>query len=265
MEPIVGIFAGQEQAEDAARRLLAAGIPAGRLNLLTPAISESQVHAAIPTSDTEGEGVAPALGGVVGAVAGGTAGLGLGAAAASLLVPGIGAISAVGLAAAALFGAAGGVGGAAAGHAIEEKASRGIPKDDVYVYEDALRRGHSIVLLIPESDDEMESARRVLEASGAESVDAARDRWWSGIRDGERLHAEQRGDRFEDVEPAYRRGFQAAQHPDARDRGYGNAPRYLRQRHGDVWEAHAFRRGYERGCDWARERASAIVDTPKDV
>jgi hypothetical protein len=256
MEPVVGIFSSRTQAERAVERLRAAGIPGDRINVLAPGASESRLHAGFPTSDSEGEGVAPALGGVVGAAAGGSAGLGLGAAVASLIVPGVGPISAIGLAAAALFGAAGAVGGVAAGEKLEEKTFQGIPRDDVYVYEDSLRRGHSVVLAIPRSERESDAARSALEDAGAESVDAARERWWNDLREGERLHARQQGHRFAEVEPVYRRGFQAALHPDARERTYADAPEHVRAGHAEVWDQEPFRCGYERGCEWSRSHSA---------
>lgn len=263
MEPIVGIFPNRADAERAARRLLDTGFTLDHISLLAPGEPDARVHAALPTSDSEGEGVAPALGGVVGATAGGAAGLGLGAAVASLLVPGVGAISAIGLAAAALFGTAGALGGAAAGEKLEEKTFDGIPRDDVYVYEDALRRGHSIVLAAPDSERRAKVARSILTDAGAESIDAARDRWWSGLREGERLHARRLGRPFEEVEPVYRRGFQAALHPDARDRTIADAPDAVKRRHAAVWEDEGFRCGYERGCEWARSRITETAGAPR--
>jgi hypothetical protein len=262
MEPVVGIFPNRADAEHAARRLLDAGFTVDRITLLSPGDPDARVHA-LPTSDTEAEGVAPALGGVVGATAGGAAGLGLGAAVASLFVPGVGAISAIGLAAAALFGTAGALGGVAAGEKLEEKTFEGIPRDDVYVYEDALRRGHTVVLAIPDSERRAKVARSVLSEAGAESVDAARDRWWTGLREGERLRTRRIGRRFEEVEPVYRRGFQAALHPDARDRTIADAPDAVRERHAEVWEDEDFRCGYERGCEWTRSRAAEAAGAPR--
>ena len=256
MEPVVGIFSSRAEAERAAGRLREAAIPADRINLLLPGASEARLHTGVPTSDTEGEGVASAVGGVVGAAAGGSAGLGLGAAVASLLVPGVGAITAIGLAAAALFGTAGAIGGAALGEKLEDKSFEGIPRDDVYVYEDALRRGHSVVLALADSDQQRDAAREVFRQTGAESIDAARERWWGGLREGERLHARREGYRFSEVEPVYRRGFQAALHPEARDREYENAPEGVRLRHREVWSEGSFRCGYERGCEWVRSRAA---------
>jgi hypothetical protein len=179
-----------------------------------------------------------ALGGVVGGAAG--------AAAASLLIPGVGPVIATGVLAWALFGAGGAVGGAIAGGALEEKMSRGLPKDELYLYEDALRRGHSVVFALVE-EDQVARTRAALEAEGAESLDAARESWWVGIRDAERADYERDGASFSDAEPAYRRGFEAAVRPRFRGRGYEEASNDLRDLHPEHFGLDDFRRGYERG------------------
>ncbi len=69
------------------------------------------------------------------------AGLEFGAAAATVLIPGVGPVLAVGLAAAAILGIGGAVGGAAAGAALEKDSTTGLPADELFVYKDALRQG----------------------------------------------------------------------------------------------------------------------------
>ena len=101
MKTVVGIFQSREQAQAAASRLHEAGFAAEGVNLLTPSASEAQIHSGIPTTETEQPGMGKAVGGVVGGAAGAAAGMGLATAAASLLVPGVGAVTAIGLAAAA--------------------------------------------------------------------------------------------------------------------------------------------------------------------
>nr|MDQ6893660.1 hypothetical protein [Acidobacteriota bacterium] len=98
MDNVVGIFRDRERARRASEHLRQGRIPADRVNLLMPGTDALE---SIRTSDTEQPGMGKALGGVVGGTAGATAGMGLGAAAASLLIPGIGPVAAVGLAAAA--------------------------------------------------------------------------------------------------------------------------------------------------------------------
>src|SRR5262249_33664755 len=162
-------------------------------------------------------------------------GLGLGAAAASLLVPGVGAVTAVGIAAAALLGAGGVIGGAKAGEAFEEKTEQGLPKDEVYLYRDALAQGHSILFVMAGSEDEAARARETLEAAGAESLDAAREKWWIGIRQPEKEHYEETGGHFSDDEVHYRRGFVCALHPDCHGKTYVRMPSELRRRFPDSY------------------------------
>jgi hypothetical protein len=251
MEPVVAIFQSRSAATRAAASLRGRGFRSENVQLLLPEMAASELPS-VPTDDAEQAGVGAAVGGVVGAAAGASAGLGLGAAVASLFVPGIGAVTAVGMAAAALFGAGGAVGGAAIGSAVEEKSRHGLPRDEVYLYEDALSHGRSIVFAIPENEQQEELARGELEAEGAESLDAARHRWWVGLRDAERAHYERAGGDFAAEEDAYRRGYVAALHPELRGRSYDAA---LEKRFGDEAKSDAFRRGYERGA--ARAAASA--------
>jgi hypothetical protein len=192
------------------------------------------------------------MGKAVGGVVGGAAGMGLGAAAASLLIPGVGPVVATGVLAWALFGAGGAVGGAIAGGALEEKLSRGLPKDELYLYEDALRRGHSVVFALVD-EDEVGRTRAALDAQGAESLDAARESWWVGIRDAERADYERDGASFSDAEPAYRQGFEAAMQPRFRGRGFEEASNDLRDLYPEYYGLDDFRRGYERGIRHLRE------------
>jgi len=248
MEPVVGIFRDRDGAARAAKDLRAAGIDPGRVNVLMPGdAGDAAAAASVPTSDTEQAGLGKAIGGVVGGVAGATAGMGLGAAAATLLVPGVGPVAAAGLAAAALLGAGGAVGGAAAGGALEKAMSHGLPKDELYLYEDALREGHSVVFALVETDEEAKTARSRLGADGAETIDAAKEAWWVGLRDAEAAEYEKGGDHFDRDEPVFRKGFQAALHPDRRGRAFEEARPDLSACFGPDCERTPFRRGYERG------------------
>ncbi|MEP7132263.1 MAG: hypothetical protein ABI914_03810 [Acidobacteriota bacterium] len=247
MESIVGIFRDGRTAQAATESLRACGIPPDRINLLTPGDPEGSAQTRVSTSDTEQPGMGKALGGVVGGVAGATAGMGLGAAAASLLIPGIGPIAAVGLAAAALFGVGGAIGGVAAGGALENAMSHGVPKDELYLYEDALRKGHSVVFAFAENDADAAKVRERLAAAGAETLDAAENDWWTGLRSAEAADYEREGGHFDQDEHVYRRGFQAALHPERRGRNFEDARADLTSRHADVADHPAFRRGYERG------------------
>lgn len=246
MESIVGVFESAERARSAAHAVSRLGIPTERLSVLTPSSSEKEIHSRLPTSDTEQPGMGKAVGGVVGGVFGATTGMGLGALAAGMLVPGFGAVAAAELVGAALLGAGGVAGGAAAGGALEEKLSRGLPKDEVYVYEHALRSGRSLVFALVEPE-EADRTRAALAADGATSLDAARETWWVGIRDVERAEYEKEGRDFSAAEPAFRRGFEAAKRPRFLNRDFEAASRDLRDLYPQVFGHEDFRRGYERG------------------
>jgi hypothetical protein len=264
MEPVVGIFPDRARTEAAVRRLREAGFPESRIEMLLPG-DAARTEALVETDDAEQPGVGRAVGGVVGGAVGATTGLGLAATAASLLIPGIGPVTAVGLAAAALFGAAGAVGGAAAGGALEEHSQHGLPHDELYLYRDALMHGKGVVFLLPENDREEKAARSALEAAGAESLDAARHAWWIGIRDAERAHYEGAGGDFEAHEDFYRRGYVAGLHPRRASLAYPDALSDLKASAGDAAHHDAFRSGYERAQSTAVGAPAAMGREPEVV
>ncbi len=252
MEPVVGIFPSRAAAAQAGEKLRSDGFPEDRVQLLL-LIEGGSEKGLPPMEDAEPPGVGTALGGVVGAATGASAGFGLGALTASFLIPGIGTIAAVGLWAAAVFGVAGAIGGAAAGAAAEGATRSGVPRDELYLYEDALARGKGVVFVLVQNDVEAARARQMLEAADAESLDAARKQWWVGIEELEKASAH--GHRWGTEGPAhaiYRRGFVAASaSPDA---PYETVVAGLGKQLGDVVHQPAFRRGYERGAAAARGR-----------
>src|SRR5436190_4790090 len=180
MESIVGIFNSFVDAQRASAMLRGLGIPDNRIAVLSPQTPESEIEAHIPTTDTEQPGVGAALGGTVGAALGVAGGLEAGAAAASLLVPGVGPVLALGILGAAILGAGGAAAGAMAGQALEAGMADGLPRDELFVYEDALRRGRSVVIAFVDDAELADQTRNELSRAGAESVDAARDEWWIG-------------------------------------------------------------------------------------
>ncbi len=259
MEPDVGIFSTREQAQRARKNLVAGGLAADRIEMLMPGQVEELLEET-PTEEAEQSGMGQAVAGVVGGAAGASAGFGLGAAAASLLIPGVGPVAAIGLAAAALFGAAGAAGGVAAGKALEDSTRSGIPRDEVYLYENALMQGKSVLFARAESDEQAAWVRRQLAAAGAESLDAARDARWVGIRDAEKSRYDA-GD-FESDEEIYRRGYQAALRPDLAGKSFDQAKATLEGPHGEISHP-AFRAGYVRGAERAlSRRAREAVSSP---
>lgn len=219
MKAIAAIFASRADAERAAHRLLELGYAPAHVSVLSPG---THPRDAVPVDEGEAPGTGTAIGAVVGGATGAAIGMPLGAAI-SLMVPGVGPVIALGLIGAALFSA----GGAAVGSALETTLSKGVPRDDLFLYEDALRRGRSIVVALADDDAMAERARHMLGEAGGVDVDRARDEWWSFLREQERGHF------TPEEESAYRAGFEASLTSDAREPA-PEAPT-------------AYRRGWERG------------------
>lgn len=221
MKTIAGIFGSRADAEHAAQRLTSLGISPERFTILSPGMREP-LRDRVPTDEGEAHGTGAAIGAVVGGATGAAAGMPLGAAI-SFMVPGVGPVIAFGLIGAALLSA----GGAAIGSALENRLTHGVPRDDLFIYEDALRQGRSVVLALTEDEAVAERAREVLGAAGGIDVDTARHEWWAGLRE------EDHGVYTAEEEMAYRRGFAEALTRDAPEPGRDADP--------------AFRRGWERG------------------
>jgi hypothetical protein len=246
MGPVTGVFRTGEQARAAVAALDQSGFSRDRINLLSPGQAAGEVRS-VPTSDMEQPGaVGAAFGGVLGGALGMVAGfeLGIGVTA---LIPGVGPVVGVGIAAAALLGAGGAVGGALLGSAGDVENTQGLPADEIFFYEDALRQGRSLVIVMSADGDEAERARKVLAKSGAESLDGAREAWWLGLRDAEQEHYMALGRNFEHDQKVYRAGFEAALQRDLRGKTTVQAMDYLAERYPLIWNAEPFRRGFERG------------------
>src|SRR5579872_3689676 len=250
MEPVVGVFGSRSQAEEAAERFKERGV--SRVTLLTPGEPAEEVLQQVPTDDMEQPGMAPAIGGLVGGALGLAGGLELGTAAAAILLPGVGPVLAIGMLGAAVLGAGGAAAGVAAGHAVETSAADGLPKDELFFYEDALRQGRSVLIAYADDDESAVAARGIMTLSGAESLDAARESWWLGLRPLEQEHYQADGQDFSRDEACYRHGFEAALHPDRRNQSYTEALEVLRERYGSECDQASFRRGYERGRGYYR-------------
>jgi hypothetical protein len=147
---------------------------------------------------------------------------------------------------AALLGLVGAAAGSAVGDTVEEELGEGIPHEDVFVYEDALRHGNSIVIASVD-DDQAYGARGVLRDTGAEDVETLREHWWSEVREDER--ANYQGDWDQD-EPSYRRGYLAALHPRRRGKAYSEVEDDLRTAYAGATLDRPFQAGYERGLSY---------------
>ena len=252
MKSVVGIFNSLNDAKRAIAILRSVDIQEKRIGMLAPGAWQTKIEAALPTIEAEQPGMGKAIGGTVGGAIGVATGVTAGAAAANLLMPGVGPVLVFGLIGAALLGGSGATAGAFAGEALEEGIAQGLPHDELYVYEDALRRGRTIVIALVEDEAVAEEARTGLSRAGAESVDAARHEWWIGLRDAEREHYTNQGGDFKIDEATYRLGFEAAMHPARRDRTYEQAAADIERTYGVHAATKAFRNGYERGLRYSR-------------
>lgn len=253
MKTIAGVFLSRADAEQALDRLRSNGMSWERFVLLTPGDDGSRTHSFTPTSQMKQPGMAKSVGGAVGAAIGAAGGFELAAAVTTASIPGVGPVLAMGLLSAAVLGLAGAEIGVTVGAKVDGAATEGLPADEIFVYEDALRIGCSVLLAFA-TDDNADYVWHVMDTAGAESVDAAHQQWWMGLRGTEKEHYSKTGKNFEQDEDFYRLGFEAALRARNRRKDYSQIasernleleePR-LRNSHSDLEEA--FRQGYERG------------------
>jgi hypothetical protein len=173
MESVVGIFSDRATAERVIQEVLASGVPQNSIVYLCGEQGAAKVET-LPTTDAERDGMGKTMGAYLGAVTGAGAGLSLGSAAATLLVPGVGPVMAIGIGAAALLGLGGGVAGAAIGDSSERAMDQGVPRDDVSIYHELLRRGHALVIVNTDVHEHAKIARSLFEKHGSEDIEAAR-------------------------------------------------------------------------------------------
>jgi anti-sigma B factor antagonist len=160
METAIGVFASRDHAEEAAKELLGHGLPEESIVFLT-------------RSEADAKTVAKQLGTYVGGFAGGAAGMSAGVIAASLLVPGVGPVFALGFGAAALLGLTGAGAGRAIGSQIPRDGSD-IPQptpdekcsEDVSFFREVLKEGRSLIVVRTESQELASSACAVLDRLG---------------------------------------------------------------------------------------------------
>jgi hypothetical protein len=163
MRTVVGLYETRAAAEDAIRRLQAAGYSQERIGVAMKDTSEAgDIAQATGTSDMTEEGA------TVGAVAGAGVGalVGLALVGSTIVLPGLGTILVAGALAAGLTGA--GI-GAASGGLIGGLIGAGIPETEAQDYASRLELGHILVSVqVPEA--EVHRAREILTEGGIVSV-----------------------------------------------------------------------------------------------
>ena len=249
MQAITGVFPSRTAAEHAVDALGSAGVSADKVTLLTPGDLQNKLQS-VRVDETEQPGMGKAIGAVLGAAGGLTGGSLLVAA----LIPGVGPVTAAGLLGGAILAAAGAAVGASAGASLENSATEGLPEDEIFVYEDALRKGRSVVIALAGDEASAAPLRELLRANGAESVDRARHEWWVGLRSAELEHYSSSGKNFSDDEKFYRMGFEDALHARNRCREYDQVTAEMESKLEDLQSqypganvAEPYTRGYERG------------------
>ena len=258
MRSVTGVFRSGTEAQVALDRMRSLGLPDDRVTLLSPGSTATDLRS-VPVVAAEQPGMAKAIGALVG----GAAGLSGGPLIVAALVPGVGPITAIGLLGGAVLAAAGASVGAVAGGKLENAMTDGLPEDELFVYEDALRQGRSVLVTLAGDEAEAARFRELLKAEGAESVDAAREQWWIGLRGAEQEHYSKFGRNLSDDEKFYRLGFESALHARTRCKEYDQVMaemsaeiEELERQYPGAQVAKPFQRGYERGRDYYQRLCS---------
>src|SRR5271167_113317 len=159
MDTAIGVFSSRDRAEEAMKELRQRGVPEQSVVFLT-------------RSESEAKTVAKEFGAYVGGFAGGAAGMSAGVVAATLLLPGIGPVFALGFGAAALLGLAGAGAGATVGSTVSSDAEAPKPTPDEKCSEDAaffrevLKENRSLIVVRTESQEIATSACAILDQLG---------------------------------------------------------------------------------------------------
>src|SRR5271154_254252 len=159
METAIGVFASRDHAEEAVKELRERGVPDESIVFLT-------------TSENEAKNIAKEFGAYVGGFVGGAAGMTTGVVTASLLLPGVGTVFALGFGAAALLGLAGAGAGSKGGSVVAHDASAPQPTaadksaEDVAFFREVLKEGRSLIAVRTESLEQAKSACAILDRLG---------------------------------------------------------------------------------------------------
>jgi anti-sigma B factor antagonist len=159
METAIGVFTSRDNAEEAVKELRERSVPEESIVFLT-------------RSENEAKTVAKEVGAFVGGFVGGAAGMTTGVVAATLLLPGVGTVFALGFGAAALLGLAGAGAGAAASSAAVSSADVPQPttaekcSEDIAFFREVLKEGRSLIVVRTESKELATSACAVLDRLG---------------------------------------------------------------------------------------------------
>lgn len=234
MISVVGVFEQPAAAQRAVSDLRILAVGEGGVYLLRPETADHRTRE-VPAAASEAPGMAQTMAAFVTCVVGVAAGLSLGATAGM----------AFGYLGAAVLGLAGAIGGGVVGRRIGRATFDGLPADEFFLYQDALRQGRSVVCCLTPRELEADEARSILHREGAESVDPARHQRWLGLATSERA-------RYASPPKAYTRpdtfsrGVAAALSPEFHGKPWDQVVYLLAERY-RYWYEDAFRNGFEAG------------------
>jgi len=159
METAIGVFSSRDHAEEAVKELRQRGVPDEAVVFLT-------------RSENEAKSIAKEFGAYVGGFAGGAAGMSAGVVAATLLLPGVGPVFALGFGAAALLGLAGAGAGRTVGSVVAHDTEAPLPtpdekcSEDVVFFREVLKEGRSLIVVRTESPETLAAACAILDKLG---------------------------------------------------------------------------------------------------
>ena len=159
METAIGVFSSRDKAEEAVKELRQRGVPEQSIIFLT-------------RSENEAKTIAQEFGSYVGGFVGGAAGMSAGVVAATLLLPGIGPVFALGFGAAALLGLAGAGAGRTVGSVAAQDAEAPTPtapekcSEEAAFFREVLKEGRSLIVVQTDSQQLATTACGILDRLG---------------------------------------------------------------------------------------------------
>jgi hypothetical protein len=164
--------------------------------------------------------------------------------------------------------------GTAAGGSSKDFVTLGLPEDEIFVYEDALRRDRCVVIALAEDAAGAADLRKSLQAEGAQAIDAAREQWRNGLRSAEQEHYLKSGRQFGDDEKFYFLGFESALRARNRCKEFdqvasemASALEEMQRQYPGVAVEEPFARGYQRGREYYQrfcDESNAAWPSPTD-
>ena len=252
MKNVTGVFASQSDAQHAVAEIRLAGAHEDRITLLSPGSNRAEAESVANMAVKQ-----PAPEAAVGAIVGTASGSSVGPLVIGATIPGVGPVAAFGLLGRAVLIAAGATLGSLDGGRLEGSMTEGLPEDELFVYEDVLRKGNSVVIVLANDETEASHFVELLQTQGANTVGDAREQWWLALRGAEQEHYLAHGRNFGDDEIFYRLGFEAALHARTRCKEYDQTLgemdakiEELEQQYPGREVAEPFGRGYERGRNY---------------